>query len=125
MPRGTLFTLEKRAKIDALSAEGLTPANIARRLNRTVNVVKRYPSNPREYAKRLFTTGNTKINNRDRRNTLREASKESSSTGQLRSTLNSSISNRCVQQIISAQNHLSYRRIKKLLHSASCTKSIA
>lgn len=124
MPRESLLTLEKRAKIDALSAKRLTLANNARKLNCTVIVVKRYLSTPREYVKRLFTTGNTKMSKRDFRNILREASKEISSASQLRSTLNLAISKRRVQQVFSAQDSLSYRGIIKLLHSPNCTKNI-
>lgn len=101
MPRGTLLTLEERAKSDALSAEGPTSANIARRLSRTVNFVKRYLGNPGEYAKRLFTTRNTDISERERRNMLCEASKECSSASQLSSTLIFPICKRRVQHSLS------------------------
>lgn len=108
MPRGTLLTFKEREKIDVLSAEELTLANIARRLSRTINVVKRYLSNPGEHAKNLFTTGNTKVSKRDLRNILHKASKKVTSASQLRSALNLPISKRHVQQILSARDHLSY-----------------
>lgn len=64
------------------------------------------------------------MSKKDLPNILRETSKEISSASQLRSILNLTISKRRVQQIFSAQDILSYRRIIKLLHSLNCTKNI-
>lgn len=53
-PRGTLLTLEGKAKIGALFYDEMTQAKIAVRIKRTVDVLKRYLSDPSEYGKRFL-----------------------------------------------------------------------
>lgn len=82
MPESTLLTRDKRAVTVALTAEGLTPKRISRRIKRTSTVVKRYLSNPSGYNRKPFSEENKKLTDRDCRTLILEASKEGSSAAQ-------------------------------------------
>lgn len=123
MPRRTLLSLEERVKTDAFSEDGLTPANIAKRIKRIVHVVETYPSSPREYGKQLFTQENKNLSGRDRRVLVLYASKQGSSAAQLRNIPDLPISKRRVKQILSAQEHLRSCNFKRAPSLAACHKN--
>lgn len=113
MPRGTLLTELEKGQILGLHSSCISVRAIAIELNRSRACVSTFLE---RHGKNLPDKKNknaSKLSPQRKRALLREAKKGESSANELRVALNMPVSTRRIQQIISADPHLRYRKIAK------------
>lgn len=105
----------------------MTSHAIAKKIKRHPNAVKQYIAHPPSYKSRSRTAGNTKLTIDSHRLLVREANKGQKSVSQLKVALQLPIGKQWVQQILSAQNDIQFRKVEKALqltnfHKENCLR---
>lgn len=113
MPRGTYLSEKEKGQIEAFRKTGWSISAISREVKRSRDVVKRYLDNTKGYGTKKPTNKKGKITPAARRLLVREASKGEQTASQLKVALQLPISKRRVQQILSAEEHLKYKKVKQ------------
>lgn len=88
-------------------------SEMSRQLKRSRDAIRRYLSDRNGYGNRSATRGSSKLTPSDRRRILREGRKGATSASKIKSDLNLSVSTRRVQQILSSDENLVYKQMKR------------
>lgn len=110
MGRKKTLTKFEQGRIVEMKNAGKSIRAIHLELGRSRNAIRRYLNNQETYGVRNNGSPAVKITSTDRRNLLREARKGESSASTIKNNLNLPISTRRIQQILTSDPHLQYKK---------------
>lgn len=114
MPRGKQLTEVEKVKISTLKENtSLSNRQIAKKINRSRNVVGNFLKNRENYGQITRTGRKPAISSVQKRQLIRSAANSSKSARQLVSENNISVGVRRVQQILSGSKYLKYKKPKR------------
>ena len=110
MGRGKQLTSSEKEKITFLREEGYSMRSIAKKINRSYCSVNNYCNNRLKTVRKVRYC---KISNRDKNRIIIEATKNKLSAKDIQAKLSLPISVRRIQQILSSQSHIKYKKMLK------------
>lgn len=113
MGRGTVLSLEEKAKIEAYNDSGLSFHKIAEKIGRHRKTVASFLKNKEQYGKNFKGGNNRVLSQADKRAILRQASNSHDSSSKIKEKTGVSASLSTVQRVIRTAAHLQRQKLKK------------